>query len=531
MTEHVTDAVHTPPNPLLPRWPSPVAAISHFGRVRGHRPWLTAVARSGQETVLTFAAVDQATRAVAARLTAEFGTRPTTLAFAPVNDVPSVLTVLGALRAGHRLLMLGPADPPERTSQQIAAAGAVAVVHTPDTAPPQGADALRLPDWREILRDDRAADWTDPRVDASEDALYFATSGSTAASKLVAQSRLNATANAEAVRRHHRLSSTSRVLGCLPVHHVNGLHFSVLGTLMAGAQLILADSFSPLTYPGLVERYRPHLASVVPSVLETVLEVWGRRRLPLGFRYFLSAAAPLTSATARAVADRLGTRVMQGYGLSETTNFSTTMPPDLAGSTYRDLMVDAEIPSVGVAVAGNEVAVLDENGDRLPAGEVGEVCMRGLNVMSRYLGNDQATSEAFRGGWFHSQDLGFRLEVGNRDFFVLTGRVKNIAKVAGETVSLDEMDRALRALPQVRDAACVALPDRFAGERIVAAVVTNGDDGPEIAKALRLLFSEAVVPERFIALDRIPRTPTGKVLRPELRSALQHREEQAAGRA
>ncbi|SDG59903.1 Acyl-CoA synthetase (AMP-forming)/AMP-acid ligase II [Lentzea fradiae] len=524
-------AVHSTVDSLVPRWPSPVAALAHFGRVRGHRPWLTAVARSGEETVLTFGAADRATRAIAARLTAEFGSTPTTLALAPVNDIPSVLTVLGALRAGHRLLMLGPADPPERTSQQIAAAGAVAVLHTPGTTPPAGADAFHLADWREAPAGDLAARWTDPRLDAALDALYFATSGSTAASKLVAQSRLNATANAEAVRRHHRLSSGSRVLGCLPVHHVNGLHFSVLGTLMAGAQLVLADSFSPLTYPGLVERYRPHVASVVPSVLETLLEVWGRHRLPSGFRYFLTAAAPLPSATARAVADRIGTRVVQGYGLSETTNFSTTMPPGVSGPTYRELMLDAEIPSVGVALPGNEVAVLGPDGERLPAGEVGEVCMRGLNVMTRYLGNDEATSEAFRGGWFHSQDLGFRVEADNRDFFVLTGRVKNIAKVAGETVSLDEMDRALRALPQVRDAACVALPDRFAGERIVAAVVTTGDDGPEIATALRALFSEAVVPERFIALDRIPRTPTGKVLRPELRSLLQHREEQTAGRS
>ncbi|MFD9702601.1 class I adenylate-forming enzyme family protein [Lentzea sp. NPDC059081] len=530
MTEHAR-AVHTPPEPFVPRWPSPVAALSHFSRVRGHRPWLTSVARSGEETVLTFAEADRATRAVAARLAAEFGTRPVTLALAPVNDVPSVVTVLGALRAGHRLLMLGPADPPERTSQQIAAAGAVAVLHPAGSEPLVGADAFGLHDWREIRHDDRATGWTDPRVDPSLDALYFATSGSTAASKLVAQSRLNATANAEAVRRHHRLTSGSRVLGCLPVHHVNGLHFSVLGTLMAGAQLVLADSFSPLTYPGMVERYRPHLASVVPSVLETVLEVWGRRSLPSGFRYFLSAAAPLTSATARAVTDRLGTRVVQGYGLSETTNFSTTLPLDLCRSTYRDLLLNAEIPSVGVAVPGNEVAVLDESGRRLPPGQVGEVCMRGLNVMSRYLGNDDATGEAFRGGWFHSQDLGFLVEAGGRDFLVLTGRVKNIAKVAGETVSLDEMDRALRALPQVRDAACVALPDRFAGERIVAAVVTTGDDVPQIAKALRQLFSEAVVPERFIALDRIPRTPTGKVLRPELRTVLQHREAQAAGPA
>src|SRR6185436_14333281 len=104
------------------------------------------------------------------------------------------------------------------------------------------------------------------------------------------------------------------------------------------------------------------------------------------------------------VLDRLGVRVLQGYGLTETTNFSTTMPRGLSDARYRELMVDAAIPSIGVAVHGNEVAVLRPDGTRADPGEIGELCMRGHNVMLGYT-DPEATERVFEGGWFHSGDL------------------------------------------------------------------------------------------------------------------------------
>ncbi|MFD5397266.1 class I adenylate-forming enzyme family protein [Streptomyces sp. NPDC127097] len=498
-------------------WRTPFDALHWFAQRRGSAPLITAVAHNGTETTLDYRTAEVASRALAGWLCAEWGTaRPAVLALAPTNDVPSVLAVLGVLRAGFGLLMLGPSDPPERRAQQVEAAGALAVLQAPGTDAPY-ADALTLPHWEDLAERDLPL----PPVDPTADALYFATSGSTAASKIVAQSHVNAVANAEAVRRHHGLAAGDRVLGCLPIHHVNGAHFTVLGTMMAGAHTILAESFSPMNYPKTLRHYRPRLASVVPGILEALAETWRGSEVPSDFDYFVSAAAPLTTRTARSVADRLGARVLQGYGLSETTNFSTTMPANLSEETYRRLMLDPDIPSVGVAVYGNEVAVLDEDCRPVGPGQTGEVCMRGFNVMSGYAGNAEATAEAFRGGWFHSQDLGYRVAEDGRDYFVLTGRLKNIAKVSGETVSLEEMDRVLRALPDVRDAACVTVPDRFTGESIIAAVVLGtATDAAAARAALEARFSRAVLPSRIVPVPEIPRTATGKVLRPRLAAAL-----------
>ncbi|MFI9568922.1 class I adenylate-forming enzyme family protein [Streptomyces rishiriensis] len=498
-------------------WRTLFDALHRFARRQGDAPLITAVARDGRDTTLDYRTAETASARLAGWLCAEFGTaRPAVLALAPTNDVPSVLAVLGVLRAGFGLLMLGPSDPPERRARQIEAAGALAVLRVPGTDAPDE-DSTALPHWEDLQ------EWALPLppLDPAADALYFATSGSTAASKLVAQSHVNAVANAEAVRRHHVLMPGDRVLGCLPIHHVNGLHFTVLGTMMAGAHTILAESFSPMAYQKTLRHYRPRIASVVPGVLEALVETWRGGEVPPDFDYFVSAAAPLTTRTARAVADRLGARVLQAYGLSETTNFSTTMPADLSDDTYRRLMLDADIPSVGVAVYGNEVAVLDENCRPVPAGEVGEVCMRGFNVMSGYAGNAGATAEAFRDGWFHSQDLGHVVREEGREYVVLTGRLKNIAKVSGETVSLEEMDRVLRALPEVRDAACVTVADRFTGESIIAAVVLTGRaDAAGPWTALRARFSPAVLPSRLVPVEEIPRTATGKVLRPRLSALL-----------
>lgn len=221
--------------------------------------------------------------------------------------------------------------------------------------------------------------------------------------------------------------------------------------------------------------------------------------------------------------ERWGVRILQGYGLTETTNFSTTMPRGLSDAAYRALMLDCDIPSVGTALYGNEVAVLRPDGQRAEPGERGEVCMRGHNVMSRYQGNPEATAEAFADGWFHSQDLGYEVvepETGLR-FVVLTGRAKNIAKVRGETVSLEEMERALKTLPAVRDAACGTAPDRFLGEVVVAAVATADDTTDAVLlEHLGRFFDPAVLPARFLRLPSIPRTATGKVLRPKLRELL-----------
>ncbi|MEU5029314.1 class I adenylate-forming enzyme family protein [Streptomyces milbemycinicus] len=506
----------------LTPWPTVLSRLDHHARVRANAPFLTTPTAAGDTVTLSYGEADALSRRLAGWLRREPAVRPgRTVALAPVNDAASVLAVLAVARAGCPLLMLNPRDPAGRRREQAAAAGADLVLR-PGAVPAEALpEAVPLPDPYSLdERAERAALPPGARCDPADDALFFATSGSTAAGKLVAQSHYAAAVNAEALRRHHGLRVGDRVLGCLPIQHVNGLHFTVLGILAAGAHVMLAPGFDPLRYPRLVERFRPRIASVVPSILEALAETWRRREPPTGFDYFVSAAAPLAARTARAVRERTGARVLQGYGLTETVNFSTTLPSDLSEDSYRRLLLDADIPSIGTALYGNEVAVLTPEGERAAPGEEGEICMRGHNVMTRYQGNEQATAEAFAGGWFHSQDLGTEIidpDTG-RPFVVVTGRIKNIAKVGGEAVSLDEVDRVLRAVPRLRDAASVALPHRFLGEEVVAAVVpVPGTDAvPQARAALSQAFRATCRPSRILVLDAIPRTATGKVLRREL---------------
>lgn len=507
--------------PFGPPWTLPgtvVARLVDHARIRGDAPFLTTVAADGTAATLSYSETDRRSRQIAGWLHRKADVRPgDVLGIVPRNDACSVLAILAALRAGCQVLLLSPTDPVARVQEQARAVGASPVLYPPGVSDEPLPGAVQLPQLS-ALPDDPTGDGADAAPDPSDDALLFGTSGSTASAKLVAQSHYNIIVNAEAVRRHHRLRPGDLILGCLPIHHVNGLHFTVFGTLVSGTHLVLPHAFHPLRYPALIERFRPRLASVVPSLLEALLEVWRDTAALGGFEYFVTAAAPLSAGTARELLRRKNLRVLQGYGLTETTNFSTTIPPSVSPETYRRLVTEADIPSIGVAMYGNEVAVLRPDGSRADPGEAGEICMRGHNVMMRYAGNPDATRAAFEHGWFHSQDLGFTVvdkESGDH-YFVITGRSKNIAKVGGETVSLEEMERVLRALPGVRDAACASVPHRFSGEQIVAAVVLDGQDLPDVRGHLRHSFAAAVLPQQITTVEAIPRTPTGKILRPQL---------------
>lgn len=503
--------------PLTAR-PTIVDQLRYWAVAAPEAVYMVAVAADGTRHTTTFGELERRSACLSAWLRRTLGLGPGDIvALLPRNDMRSVITIFALLRAGCSVFFINPAEPSQRLGELLEAVPLAAVLaptpevaaRTPVTATIPELDVLPLPD---PLPDD-------PPLAADAGALLFGTSGSTATSKLVSQSHYNAAINAEALRRHHRLGPGVRVLGCLPIHHVNGLHFTLLATLWSGAQAVLLDAFNPRQYPRILAEHRPAIASVVPSILEALLLTWREPSLPPGFSYFVSAAAPLRAQTCQAVHARLGARVLQGYGLTETTNFSTTMPIELTDDAHRRLALDAEIPSIGVALHGNEVAVLRPDGTPAEPGEIGEICMRGHNVMLGYLGNEAGTAEAFRHGWFHSQDLGYALddEPTGQTFFFITGRSKSMAKVMGIAVSLEEMERALLRLPELSDAACFAVPDPLAGEALVAVVVSAAFVEPSrLAAHLEGYFNPVVIPRRFVSATAIPRTATGKLIRSQL---------------
>lgn len=499
---------------------TPHTMLAHVARqavTRPDEPYLTFVSADRVRTI-SYGELAVTSRRIGRRLGREFQVAAgEVVALVPASDLDSIISLFGILSAGASALLLNPADPVERNRSLAAALSVKTVLRGSSIASGYMPEASLLCDADATVDDERGE--AARVVAAASPALYFATSGSTAASKIVAQSHFNAAMNAQAVCRHHGLQPGDAVLGCLPFHHVNGVHFTLFATLAAGGHAVVVDSFDPPQYMDVMSRYRVRLASIVPTLLEMLLDSGDGRPVPTTFDYFISAAAPLTVHTARAVEQRLKTRVLQGYGLTETTNFSTMTPGDVSSEAYRRLMIEPDIPTVGTAVHGNDVAVLRGDGSHAAPGETGELCMRGHNVMMGYAGNADATAEAFRGGWFHSQDLGFAHvdDTSGRAFFVITGRIKNIAKVGGEAVSLDEMERTLCGMPQVRDAACVASPHRLLGDELVAAVVLRDEVSMEQLRGhLGRTFAPAAFPRHVVRVERLPRTPTGKLRRPEL---------------
>ncbi len=494
------------------------ASLVDQAQRRGDQPFLTAEAPDGQSCTVSYHELDQASARIAGWLQQKLGLRAgDVVGFVATNDANSVLTLFALLRAGIRALMLSPSDPPARLNEQLGVLGARTVLVTRPDPAHRLENAVCVPDAQRLPPTTSAVDHASRAADV---ALYFGTSGSTAASKLVAQAHYNMAANARAMQLHHRLVPGDRLLACLPLHHVNCLHLTIVGAFASGAHVYLAPRFDLFQYARILRAFEPKIASVVPSILEALSSTWRSEPLPESFRYFISAASPLSAQTAAVVRQKLGARIVQGYGLTETTNFSTTLPTDLSAAQLA-LIERAAQPSIGVAVDGNEVAVLDSDGVPLPPGEVGEVCVRGHNVMLGYAENPEATAEAFRGGWFHTQDLGFYRQHEGQDYFFITGRSKNIAKVGGESVSLEELERVLRSVPGMLDAACLSMPHRLHGDLIWAALVWPAEaPEPDYAPVLRGHFSAAARPRRFIRVDAVPRSPTGKILRPKLAELL-----------
>jgi acyl-CoA synthetase (AMP-forming)/AMP-acid ligase II len=418
--------------------------------------------------------------------------------------------MLGALVLGAQVWMVNPDDPPARLRRQLDARHPDLCLGEMDgagfpTASATGSEITPVP------------------VGPATPALLFNTSGSTGVPKAVVQSHAAIIANARSFTEHHRLQPGRRVLGFLPIHHVNAVHSNLMSTLYSGAECVLLRPDSLIRLHRYIESTRPYLLSLVPSAAEALLVAWRKPTVPDSLSHVLSAAAPLSARTAGTFQAKFGRRIIQGYGLSETMNFSTTVPVDLDNETYARVTTNAERPSIGRPIPGVDVQVLDAAGDAVGEEGIGELCIRGPHLMSEYDADEPATRAAFRDGWFLTGDLGYcHTEPGVGPMFYITGRSKNIAKVRGEQIALEEIENALVALPGIADAGCVALPDPWDGERIVAGIVAQpGAPGTdEVRRRLAARLPSAGIPRQFVVLPRVPRTATGKVLRAELAEAV-----------
>jgi long-chain acyl-CoA synthetase len=440
------------------------------------------------------------------------------------NSIDLVLAVLATLEATGVGVLLDHNDPPARVAARAEFTNARFVLH--DAVSTSLAEACGSAE--RLCTFDQFAQLSASRQDTvvneppkpTDGALIFFTSGTTGMPKAVVQSHYSVAQNAYSLARHHGIAAGVRLMCVLPLHHVNGLEFTVFSAMSGGGHTFIQRGFDGLNFWKQADEAGVHIVSLVPNLLRLLAErpqLRGGRAPQL--RYAVSAAAPLSTTVARSVWESLGLRIVQGYGLSEVTNFSCVMPPNSTEQEYDRWMLQGPRTSVGPALPGQEVRI--RCGDE-PAqlGTEGEVLIRGHCVMNGYLHNEAATEAAFAGGWFHTGDVGYYLEDDDQHSFIhLSGRSREIAKRSGALVNLLELDEVLASIPGVAEAASASFSNTWVDEEIGAAVVRSPgtaltQDG--IVEHCRRVLPFAAVPKAILFVEEIPRTVTGKIRRGEI---------------
>ncbi len=346
-------------------------------------------------------------------------------------------------------------------------------------------------------------------------ALLMYTSGTTGRPKGVMLTQANLVANARSIAIEHALTSGDRVLGVLPLYHINAFAVTMLAPLASGGSVAMAPRFSAARFWAQAQESRCTWLNLVPTMVSYLIE--GDRappREPLAaIRLARSASAALPPEHLLAFEQRFGIGIVETMGLTETVAPSFSNPLD---PTRRKL------GSVGRA-SGCEARVVDTALQPLPDGQTGEIVIRGPNVMRGYYKDEAASAAAFTpDGWLRSGDLGHRDGDG---FFFVTGRIKELIIKGGENIAPREIDEALLRHPAVLEAAVVGIPDKHYGQEILACVVLRPDAGAGIEAELRGFCEQHLgrykTPKLIRFVTELPRGPSGKVQRLKLLDGLQ----------
>jgi acyl-CoA synthetase (AMP-forming)/AMP-acid ligase II/thioesterase domain-containing protein/aryl carrier-like protein len=361
------------------------------------------------------------------------------------------------------------------------------------------ADARDASDLRDRPRRPR------PAGQATDIALVFQTSGTTAAPKVVRLSHANLLAVAQQVARAYALSPTDRCLNVMPLYHCHALVFALISMLVAGGSMACAHGYDGERFAGWLRTLGATWYTAVPAIHQAIVASAAQRAealRELRLRFIASGSAPMPPVTIGALESLFGAPVIESYGLTETSTIFASNP--LGGLRKPG--------SVGLPLGG-EIVLLDPAGARVPQGDEGEIAVRSAGLMQAYENDDAANREAFRDGWFRTGDLGRQDADG---YLYVTGRIKEVVNRGGVKVSPREIDDALASHPAVAQAAAFGVPHPTLGEDLVAAVVLEPGaslDATGLRAWLGQSLSAAKVPARIEFVDALPRTGTGKVQR------------------
>ncbi|KUO07750.1 long-chain-fatty-acid--CoA ligase [Streptomyces sp. DSM 15324] len=466
------------------------------------------------ERIVAYAELDRATARAAALLRAE-GVRPGDRVALMLPNVPEfVVLYYGVLRAGAVVVPLNPLLKARETEYHLTDSGA-SLLFEWHQAPGEGAQGAAAAGVRQLAVEPAAfaglLSGHEPlpdvaRTDDEDVAVLLYTSGTTGRPKGAALThgglRHNTEVNTVQVQ---RMTADDVVVGCLPLFHIFGQICTMSVAVRAGASLTLVPRFEPQAVLDAISRDRATVFEGVPTMYAALLQHPSEADVST-LRMCVSGGASLPVEILHGFERRFGCAVLEGFGMSETSPVVTFNHPDRP----------RKAGSIGTPIQDVEVRLLDEKGQDVPAGEVGELAVRGPNVMKGYWNRPEETAAAVPDGWLRSGDLARQDEDG---YFYIVDRKKDMIIRGGYNVYPREIEEVLHEHPAVALAAVVGVGHARLGEEIAAAVVLR-PGARATPDELRAFVKERVAaykyPREIWLMDRLPTGPSGKILKREI---------------
>jgi long-chain acyl-CoA synthetase len=468
--------------------------------------------------VLSYAELREAAGRMSTLL-AEAGVEPGDRVGIMLPNVPAFpIAFFGALAAGAVVVPMNPLFKSREIAYYLSDSGAKVLIawHTAAGEAAKGAaDAgagvlvAETADLAELIAEHAPATEVSDRGD-EDDAVILYTSGTTGQPKGAQLTHNNMTRNAEVVVRTLLRNSPDDVtMGCLPLFHVFGLTCGLNATVAAGGTLTLLPRFDGGKALEIIQRDQVTIFEGVPTMYAAMLHCPdGDPAQTATLRTCISGGASLPLEILREYEEKFGCVILEGYGLSETSPVASFNLPDR----------ERKPGSIGVPVEGVQMRLIDEQGQPSGEGEIGEIAIKGHNVMKGYLGKPEATAEAITDGWFRTGDLA---KVDDDGYFYIVDRKKDLIIRGGYNVYPREIEEVLHEHPAVAEVAVIGIPHPDLGEEIGAAVALK-PDGSATPDELRAFVREKVAaykyPRQVWLVDALPKGPTGKILRREVKA-------------
>lgn len=484
-----------------------------FQNSAGAYPGKTAIFWAQEE--IAYRTLLDAAVTLSERLWREYAVRPgDRVALWMKNRPEFVPCVFAILRAGGVVVPVNNFLKPDEVNYIVADSGANVLITDSDLGKHAAALVKARPGLKVIQADDvfqKAGPAADPDAapgrKESDLAVLIYTSGTTGRPKGAMLSHGNLLCNVESCRIILEAQAGDRMAVLLPLFHSYMMTVGLMMPLLTGGSMVLVKSLSPMK--ALLEELLARQPTILPGIPQLYRGlVASPLQGPLPIRVFISGSAPLPVQVLKDFEEKFHTPLLEGYGLSEASPVVSKNP----------LRGQRKAGSIGLPIPNVAMSIQDDHGREQEAGQVGEICVRGGNVMQGYWNRPEESAQVLRNGWLLTGDIGYRDADG---YYYITDRKNDMLLVNGINVYPREIEEAIYEFAGVKEAAVIGVPDPKRGERPLAFVAPLEGvqlDAAALATFLRNRLADYKQPKQILLVEALPRNATGKILKTTLRS-------------